>query len=171
MSYKRFEDALVWQEAIRLAEECEDFLIAAKELIAFSKRNQHDRCSLSVSNNIAEGFEQGTTNQLLAFLYIAPGSAREVRSMLCFFERQPAFRDFAFQISNLKSIAETCPQPISAWADFLQNSNIKGQRHLDEKSHPDWQKDVKYKANKGKAEDFERQRMASMSPTHPKRVA
>jgi four helix bundle protein len=37
---------------------------------------------LSVSNNIAEGFERGTTNELLAFIYIARGSAGEVRSML-----------------------------------------------------------------------------------------
>ncbi|MEW6160429.1 MAG: four helix bundle protein [Verrucomicrobiota bacterium] len=44
-------------------------------------RDQLDRAGLSVSNNIAEGFERGTTNELLAFLYIARGSAGEVRSM------------------------------------------------------------------------------------------
>ncbi len=31
MTYERFEDLPVWQEAIRLAEGCEDFLIAAKD--------------------------------------------------------------------------------------------------------------------------------------------
>ena len=41
-----------------------------------------DRAALSVSNNIAEGFERGTTNELLQFIYIARGSAGEVRSML-----------------------------------------------------------------------------------------
>lgn len=45
-------------------------------------RDQLDRAALSVSNNIAEGFERGTTNELLAFIYIARGSAGEVRSML-----------------------------------------------------------------------------------------
>ena len=134
MTYKCFEDLPAWQEAIRLAEGCEDFLLEAKDCISFSKRDQLDRCSLSVSNNIAEGFERGTTNELLAFLYIARGSAGEVRSMLGFFERRPALRDFKSQISNLKSIAESCSRQIRAWADSLQNSDIKGQRHLTEKS-------------------------------------
>ena len=134
MTCNRFEDLPAWQEAIRLAEGCEDFLLEAKDLISFSKRDQLDRCSLSVSNNIAEGFERGTTNELLAFLYIARGSAGEVRSMLAFFERRPALRDFKSQISNLKSIAESCSRQIRAWADSLQNSEIKGQRHLTEKS-------------------------------------
>ena len=134
MTYKRFEDLPAWQEAIRLAEGCEDFLLEAKDHISFSKRDQLDRCSLSVSNNIAEGFERGTTNELLAFLYIARGSAGEVRSMLGYFERRPALRDFKSQISNLKSLAESCSRQIRAWADSLQNSGIKGQRHLTEKS-------------------------------------
>jgi four helix bundle protein len=171
MTYKRFEDLPVWQEAIRLAEDCEDFLLAAKENISFSKRDQLDRCSLSVSNNIAEGFERGTTNELLAFLYIARGSAGEVRSMLCYFERRPALRDFKSQISHLKSSAESCSRQIRAWTESLQNSDIKGQRHLNEKSHADWQKGVKYKADKAKAEDFERKLIASMSTSHPMRIA
>ena len=74
-TYSRFEDLPVWQEAIRLAEGCEDFIEAAKNSITWSKRDQIDRASLSVSNNIAEGFERGTTKELLAFLYIARGSA------------------------------------------------------------------------------------------------
>ncbi|MFY8267872.1 MAG: four helix bundle protein [Terrimicrobiaceae bacterium] len=134
MTYQRFEDLPVWNEAIRLAEGCEDFLLEAKDRISFSKRDQLDRCSLSVSNNIAEGFERGTTNELLAFLYIARGSAGEVRSMLGYFERRPALRDFKSQISNLKSLAESCSRQIRGWADSLQNSDIKGQRHLTEKS-------------------------------------
>ncbi len=132
-TYDRFESLPVWQEAIRLAEECEDFLDATKESITWSKRDQLDRASLSVSNNIAEGFERGTTNELLAFLYIARGSAGEVRLMLCFFERRPALRNFQSQISALKSVAESCSRQLRAWADFLQNSDIKGQRHLTDK--------------------------------------
>ncbi|MGL4400477.1 MAG: four helix bundle protein [Luteolibacter sp.] len=140
MTYQRFEDLPVWQDAIRLAEGCEDFLIAAKDKITFSKRDQLDRCSLSVSNNIAEGFERGSTNELIAFLYIARGSAGEVRSMLCFFERRPALSNFKSEISNLKPLSESCSRQIRAWADALQNSEIKGPRHLNETSRKEWEK-------------------------------
>ena len=129
MTYQRFEYLPVWNDAIALAEGCEYFLLAAKDHITWSKRDQLDRASLSVSNNIAEGFERGTTNELLNFLYIARGSAGEVRSMLIFFERRPALQDFQSQISNLKSQAESCSRQLRAWADSLQNSPIKGQRH------------------------------------------
>jgi four helix bundle protein len=130
MTYQRFEDLPVWNDAIALAEGCEDFIQAAKDRITWSKRDQLDRASLSVSNNIAEGFERGTTNELLNFLYIARGSAGEVRSMLNFFSRRPALQDFKSQISNLKSQAESCSKQLRKWAESLQNSDIKGQRHL-----------------------------------------
>lgn len=138
-TYERFEDLPVWQAAIQLAEGCEDFLLAAKDKITWSKRDQLDRCSLSVSNNIAEGFERGTTNELLAFLYIARGSAGETRSMLAYFERRPALKDFKSQISNLKLLAEACSRQLRGWADSMQNSGIKGQRHLNADSKKQWE--------------------------------
>ncbi|HEY8991464.1 MAG TPA: four helix bundle protein [Luteolibacter sp.] len=140
MTYQRFEELPVWNDAIRLAEGCEDFLVDARERITFSKRDQLDRCSLSVSNNIAEGFERGTTKELLAFLYIARGSAGETRSMLGYFERRPALHDFKSQISNLKSLAESCSRQLRAWADSLQNSAIRGPRHLNEASRRKWER-------------------------------
>jgi four helix bundle protein len=139
-TYQRFEDLPVWQQAISLAEACEDFIALAKDRITWSKRDQLDRASLSVSNNIAEGFERGTTNELLAFLYIARGSAGEVRSMLCFFERRPALRDLKSQISDLKSSAESCSRQLRAWADSLQNSGIEGPRHLNSHTRANYQK-------------------------------
>src|SRR6516164_1911603 len=138
MTYQRFEDLPVWQEAAKLFELTDDFLEAAPPRLRPSFRDQLERAVLSVSNNIAEGFERGTTNELLQFIYIARGSAGEVRSMLCLKERRankatwPA--DLRSQISNLKSIAESCSRQLRGWADSLQNSVIRGQRHLTDKS-------------------------------------
>ena len=169
MTYQRFEDLPVWQDAIRLAERCEDFLIAAKDRITFSKRDQLDRCSLSVSNNIAEGFERGTTNELSPFLYIARGSAGEVRSMLCYFERRPVLLDFKSEISDLRSVAESCSRQIRAWADSLQNSDIKGPRHLNDQSRTEWEMK---KAREQSAKAFaarEREIIAKLDPNDPAR--
>jgi len=170
MTYDRFEDLPVWQESIRLAEGCEDFLLAAKDRITFSKRDQLDRCSLSVSNNIAEGFERGTTNELLAFLYIARGSAGETRSMLCYFERRPALENFKSQISNLKSLAESCSRQLRGWADSLQNSDIPGQRHLNDHSRKSY--DKRKAEEKGRASYVERERalLANLPANHPARL-
>lgn len=170
MTYERFEDLPVWNEAIRLAEGCENFLMAAKDKITFSKRDQLDRCSLSVSNNIAEGFERGSTNELIAFLYIARGSAGEVRSMLCYFERRPALVDFKSEISNLKSIAESCSRQIRAWTDALQNTDIKGPRHLNDKSRADWEKGKQRQESSQKFAEREREMMAKFDPSHPMRI-
>ena len=116
-TYQRFEELPVWQEAIILAERCEDFLDEAADRLTWSKRDQIDRASLSVSNNIAEGFERGTTNELLAFLYIARGSTGEVRSMLCYFERRPKLAHLKPQITQLKVTAESCSRQLGAWAN------------------------------------------------------
>lgn len=136
MTYKRFEEVPVWSAAIKLAEDIYAFTEAADQHLRTkaSLKSQIERAALSVSNNIAEGFERGTTNELLSFLYIARGSAGEVRSMLCLMERLPTFRNFKSEISNLKSAAEGCSRQLRAWAEKLQNSEIRGPRHLNEKS-------------------------------------
>jgi predicted RNase H-like nuclease (RuvC/YqgF family) len=35
-----------------------------------------------------------------------------------------------FRIAKLRSLAESCSRQIRGWADSLQNSEIRGQRHL-----------------------------------------
>ena len=92
----------------------------------------------------------GSTSELLAFLYIARGSAGEARSMLNFIERFPEAAPLESRISDLKSLAESCSRQIRAWADNLQNTDIKGQRHLNDRSKHN------YRIQKN-AEEFERE--------------
>jgi four helix bundle protein len=160
MTYARFEDIPAWQEAIRLAEAVYDMTENKNWPGSRSLQDQLERAALSVSNNIAEGFERGTTNELLAFIYIARGSAGEVRSMLCFLERRPAFSNFKSQILNLKSTAESCSRQLRGWADYLQNSEIKGQRHLNEKLRQQFD-------SRRQAEDFQQELMNLLPPDHP----
>jgi four helix bundle protein len=109
MKYNRFEELPVWQAAIRLGVDV--YALTANRLFLRQRslRDQIERAAVSVSNNIAEGFERGTTQELLGFLYIARGSAGEVRWMLCLLERLPAFANLKSEISNLNSKPKPFP--------------------------------------------------------------
>jgi len=162
MTYQRFEDLPVWQEAARLYDRADDFLEDAPRRLRPSFRDQLERAVLSVSNNIAEGFERGTTNELLAFIYIARGSAGEARSMLCLLQRRPWMSDFKSQILDLKSIAESCSRQLRAWADSLQNSDIKGQRHLNRRTR-------EQEEQTKKAKSLQKDLLSKLPPDHPLR--
>jgi four helix bundle protein len=81
-NYTRFEEVPVWQEAARLYNFVLDLLEEPDSPLSWGFRNQLDRAALSVSNNIAEGFERMSTKELVGFLGIARASAGEVRSMI-----------------------------------------------------------------------------------------
>jgi len=134
MKYERFEDLPVWKAAIELGQGVYQLTRDSFFRQPGDLRDQLRRAALSVSNNIAEGFERGSTSELVAFLYIARGSAGEVRSMLHFVERNPEGTHLKAQVAALTSQSESCSRQMRAWADQLQNADIKGQRHLTDKS-------------------------------------
>jgi four helix bundle protein len=138
MTYKRFEDLPVWQTAIELAVRVDQLTRNATFRRPGDLDDQLARASLSISNNIAEGFERGSTNELLMFIYIARGSAGEVRSMLRYCQTHRDFQHLRSQISDLISKSESCSRQLRGWADSLQNSDIKGQRHLNDASRERW---------------------------------
>ena len=75
----RFEDLQVWQNAVEFSTCIYTIL---KECRDFSYRDQICRASVSVPSNIAEGFERQYNKEFIQFLYIAKGSAGEVRTQL-----------------------------------------------------------------------------------------
>lgn len=133
MTYTRFEELPVWRAAIQLAVKVYALTERGDLRGQGNMRDQIERAAVSVSNNFAEGFERGTTQELITFLYVTRGSAAEVRSMLCLMEELPRFKNLKFEISNLKLLAEGISRQLRAWADTLQNSPIKGQRYLTER--------------------------------------
>jgi four helix bundle protein len=149
MKYDRFENLPVWQAAIDLG--LRVYRLTRENLFGApgDLRDQLPRAALSISNNVAEGFERGTTAELIAYVYIARGSAGEVRSMLLFIQRlfderlneNCADTNLKSQISNLRSeiadlirLSESCSRQLHGWAHSLQNSDIKGTRHLNEQT-------------------------------------
>jgi four helix bundle protein len=134
MRYTRFEDLPVWNSAIDLAVQVYNVTETSPFRRRRSLRDQIERAAVSVSNNIAEGFERGTNNELLSFLYIARGSAGEVRSMLCLLERLRSFHDLEPDIKKLKTKSESCSRQLKAWANSLQNSDFKGERRVNQQT-------------------------------------
>lgn len=79
MRIERFEDIIAWQKGKELTL---SIYVVLKNCKDFSFKSQIERASVSIMNNIAEGFERRTNKELKSFLFIAKGSAGEVRSML-----------------------------------------------------------------------------------------
>ncbi len=75
----RFEEIIAWQKARELTtgvyknfRDCRDY----------SFKDQIQRESVSIMNNISEGSERKGNKEFKRFLFIAKGSSAEVRSML-----------------------------------------------------------------------------------------
>lgn len=79
MKIEKFEEIISWQKAKLLTLEIYKILEYHKD---FNFKNQIQSAVISIMNNIAEGFERRTNKEFVQFLYIAKGSAGEVRSML-----------------------------------------------------------------------------------------
>lgn len=87
MQIKKFEDIIAWQKS-------REFIGIIHKLLKNNKdyyfKDQIFRASISIMNNIAEGYEKrrlnkdGTylNNEFKRFLYIAKGSSDEVRSLV-----------------------------------------------------------------------------------------
>jgi len=79
MRIEKFEDIIVWQESRILVFDVYNTFKTCRD---FAFKDQIQRATISVMNNIAEGFERKGDKEFKRFLYIAKGSCGEVRSML-----------------------------------------------------------------------------------------
>jgi four helix bundle protein len=81
-SAKSFEDLEVWQKATDLALRVYGLTLHPTFNRDFALRDQIRKSAVSVSSNIAEGFEYGNNKDFIRFLKYAKGSAGELRSQL-----------------------------------------------------------------------------------------
>ena len=79
MKFQSFEEIIAWQKAQDLAVAIYEVFITTRD---FGFVNQVRDAVVSVSNNIAEGYERSTAADFSRFLVYALGSASEVKSML-----------------------------------------------------------------------------------------
>jgi four helix bundle protein len=132
MQYKQFEDLPVWRKAVELALRIHG-LGSSGCLKGYSGlRDQLERAALSISNNIAEGFERGTRDELIAFLYIAKGSAGEVRSMIHLCKRLFEADERLAEISAAHELVLGISRQLGAWVESLKNSDALNPRERNE---------------------------------------
>jgi four helix bundle protein len=158
--YTKFEELPVWKEAARLYNRVLDLLEEPGIALSPGFRNQLDRAALSVSNNIAEGFERVTTSELLSFLAIARGSGGEVRSMMAVVKDRPKLKPHLRLLQDIRALAESCARQLTAWTTSLEGSPVQGKRHMRPVDRQ--RREAVEKARKFR-EDF----LRSLKPDHP----
>lgn len=116
---ERFEDIKAWQMAKELVATI--YRISGNGAFSrdFGLRDQIRRASVSVMSNIAEGFERGSDKEFQRFLYMAKGSAGEVRSQL--FVAQELGYVSVEEFADLKSKTEEVAKALSGFITYLSN--------------------------------------------------
>lgn len=121
---EKFEDLEIWRMAREICQQIE-FLIQNTNLKTnYSLKDQIDRSSGSIMDNIAEGLERNGNREFIQFLSIAKGSAGEVKSQ--------SYRAFDKKLISeeqhlkLNGIVELEKNKIGAMMNYLNNCEIKG---------------------------------------------
>jgi len=124
--FESFEDIQSWQLARELTKAV--YTISNEGAFAkdFGLRDQIRRASVSILSNIAEGFERGSNREFIQFLYIAKGSAGEVRAQLYValdqaYITQPTFEQLSKNTTEISKL-------ISGLITYLNKSPFKGEK-------------------------------------------
>lgn len=121
---QKFEDLEIWSLAREICQLVE-FLIQNTNLKTnYSLRDQIDRSSGSIMDNIAEGFERNGNREFIQFLSIAKGSAGEVKSQSYrAFDKNLITKEQHFKLNE---IVELEKNKIGAMMNYSNNCEIKG---------------------------------------------
>ena len=120
----KFEDLEIWQKAREICQYVELLIQTTSLKTNYSLKDQIDRSSGSVMDNIAEGFERNGNREFIQFLSIAKGSVGEVKSQ--------SYRAFDKKLISeeqhlkLNEMTEIEKNKIGAMMNYLHNCEIKG---------------------------------------------
>ena len=117
---ERFEDLDLWKEAIVIGVEIYTLTSVGKLEKDYSSKDQLRRAAISISNNIAEGFEYNNNKSFIKFLGYSKGSAGELRSNLFVLKEAQAISndDYKSLETKLLSISKNMGGFIKYLKDF-----------------------------------------------------
>ncbi len=120
----KFEDLEIWQKAREICQYIELLIQTTSLKSNYSLKDQIDRSSGSMMDNIAEGFERNGNREFIQFLSIAKGSAGEVKSQSYrAFDKKLISEE---QYLKLNEMTEIEKNKIGAMMNYLHNCEIKG---------------------------------------------
>lgn len=90
--YSSFEDLEVYKKTVKFTAKVYDLLKKSPLKEDFAMVDQMRRATISISNNISEGFERETDKELIRFLYFSKGSVGEVRNLFNLLEEIGYFK-------------------------------------------------------------------------------
>jgi len=120
----KFEDLEIWRVAREICQQVEVLIQTTALKTNYALRDQIDRSSGSIMDNIAEGFERNGNREFIQYLSIAKGSCGEVKSQ--------SYRAYDKKLiseeqhTKLNEIAELEKNKIGAMINYLKNSEIRG---------------------------------------------
>lgn len=122
----RFEDLEVWKISRELCQLVEQLFQTTELGKNYALRNQMERSSGSVMDNIAEGFGRGGNKEFHNFLSFSKGSYSELKSQFyrSFDKKLISDKDF----NTALEMMEHCTNKIGAFMYYLRNTKIKGQK-------------------------------------------
>jgi four helix bundle protein len=123
---RSFEDIEAWQKARELSKEIFELTMTGTFAKDFSLRDQINRATGSIMDNIAEGFERGGTREFTQFLAIAKGSAGEVRSQLyrALYRKHLENSQYMLLLDNITKVSKM----INGFMTYLRDLNHKGMK-------------------------------------------
>jgi four helix bundle protein len=124
----RFEDLVVWQKARVLSFKVYQISADGPIIKDYGFKEQIRRSSVSISSNIAEGFERGGNKEFLQFLSIAKASAAETRSLL-YLASDLEYISKA-ESDNLIAEASEVAKMISSLMSYLKGSDKSGAKYV-----------------------------------------
>ena len=140
-TFRSFEELPIWQQARVFANEVYVHTTHGSFSRDFALRDQINKSTGSIMDNIAEGFERGGNKEFIMFLSYAKGSVGEARSQLHRAYDRKHLDEASF--SSLRDESSNISKGVSGFMDYLKSSSIKGPRFRDMDRKPDDQKNAR----------------------------